>query len=125
MWEVDHNYDGRSPMSPGLIPQSSPAKTLAPQENYGDGSHVQTVSEMASHAHGPDPDKADGFLGHTLPGKPATYNVLAGGDTISQPLTGYAGGIGTPSVVTPTTTTHPVRGMYAIRRTSRKNIIIP
>lgn len=37
MWEVDHNYDGRSPMGAGAIVDSDPAKSLAVSENYGSG----------------------------------------------------------------------------------------
>ncbi len=121
MWVEDTDFIGRSPMHPGLIPEtvSTFAHTLLVGENYGDGSHVQTTQELAVHAHFPDATKADGFLGHAVAGAPATFNVTGGGDTINMAQTGTAGGNGlTPSVTQAMNWVHPVRGLYCIRRSN-------
>lgn len=119
MWEVDTDFDGRSPMGVGGIPQSNPVKALALDEAYGDGSIIQTVAQMPTHKHTPDPAEADGFFGHAVVGAPATYNVLGGGDTIAMSDTEAAGGSQPMSLV------HPVRGCYIIKPTARLNYVIP
>ncbi len=128
MWQEDTTFIGRSPMHPGLIPEtvSTFAKNLLVGENYGDGSHVQTTQELAVHAHFPDATKADGFLGHAVAGAPATFNVTGGGDTINMAQTGTAGGNGlTPSVTQAMNWAHPVKGLYCIMRTNRIYYVIP
>lgn len=50
-----------------------------------------SVAQMPTHTHAPNEDEADGFLGHAVGGAAASYNVLAGGDTISMAETGPAG----------------------------------
>jgi hypothetical protein len=118
-WEVDTAFEGRSPMGPGAIPSSNPAKTLVVEENFGEGAHAQTVAEMAEHEHTPDPTLADGFLGHATPSAPATYNVGGGGDTISMGATAAAGS-GDPMPII-----HPVRAAYLIKRTTRTFYTVP
>ena len=49
MWELDTNYNGRSPMSPGIIASSVPAKTLGYGENFGVGTYKQIGSDVAAH----------------------------------------------------------------------------
>lgn len=128
MWIEDTAFIGRSPMHPGLIPETTPffSKTLAVGENYGDGSHIQTTQEMAAHTHTPDPTKADGFLGHAVVGAPATFDVTGGGSVINMPLTGVAGGNGlTPSVTQSTNMVGPVRGLFCIKRSGRMFYTVP
>lgn len=50
-WEVDPRYNGRSPMSPGSIPDANPAKTLGYGENFGEGAHLQDREEVGPHDH--------------------------------------------------------------------------
>lgn len=123
-WEIDHNFDGRSPMGPGAIPTSNPGKTLAINEAFGEGAHAQTSTELFPHTHAPNPDQADGFLGHATASAPATFNVTAGGDTISMPVTGVTGGDvdGAPVAAN---VTHPVWGTWFLKPTSRLYIIVP
>lgn len=112
-WEEDTNFQGRSLMAPGVIPGVDPAKTLAVGENYGSGMITQTVEQMPEHRHTPNEEESDGFLGHTVPGAPATLNIGAGSDTIIMGETEPAGG-GEPMNIV-----HPVRGIYVIKRTAR------
>lgn len=116
MWDIDHNYDGRSPMGVGAIPNSYPAKTLTLSENFGEGAHTPTLTELFPHTHGPGTG-ADGILGHADGTVPATFNVLGGGDTIKLPTTGSAGGSAGAAV--PFNVTHPIRAGYMVKRTGR------
>ena len=129
-WQEDTAFIGRSPLHPGLIPETTTVspfnKTLNVGEAYGDGSHVQVASEMPVHAHTPDTTQADSFWGHAAAGSPATGNVLGGGDSIRLPQTGYAGGNGlTPSVTQPMSLVQPVLGLYCIKRTGRTFYVVP
>jgi hypothetical protein len=119
MWEVDTAFEGRSPMGPGAIASANPAKTLSVEENFGEGAHAQVISELAQHSHAPESTLADGFLGHAVSGAPATYNVSGGGDTISMGATATAGAGDAFNV------THPVRGAYVIKRTTRTFYVVP
>lgn len=118
MWQVDHAYDGRSPMSPGPIPSTTnPAVTLSPQQNFGEGQHVLTANEGPPHQHDM---QASGTAG-------ATVNVQAA--TNLQPKTSGAyltasslGNAGTGSADAHNTV-HPVRGMFCIVRTNRLNYV--
>lgn len=58
------------------------------------GADTVTLSEaqIPAHKHSPEPTEADGFLGHAVGGAPATFNVTAGGDTISMADTAATGG---------------------------------
>lgn len=54
MWEVDHNYDGRSAMGAGLIQDSSPPKNLTVSEAYGSGIFTMNdanTSGFGTHTH--------------------------------------------------------------------------
>lgn len=118
MWEVDHDFDGRSPMSPGEISGSDPTKTLAPEENYGAGSITLTLANLPPHHHEvkySTDDSGEGF--------PAASN----GDTEDFSYnTEDTGGNGEdPAEATPINNVHPVRGMFCIKRTARINYVVP
>jgi microcystin-dependent protein len=54
MWEEDTTFQGRIPMGPGAISGSDPAKTLALNEQYGEGSVTLTDAQLfyaQSHKH--------------------------------------------------------------------------
>lgn len=112
MWAIDPNYAGRSPMGAGAIPGSDPAKTLAVGENYGEGSHVLTVDELATHHHAitvlstdnvTNSPNGDHLRQDTT--NPTTFNTDdTGSSTAHQNV-------------------HPVRGGNWIVRTIRKNYV--
>lgn len=112
MWIKDVRYDGRSPMSPGLIKDSNPAnKTLGYQEEFGEGSHLQLTEEVGKHIHVPDPKTIVGS-GVGGPG------LVFGGTGPAQPdlkvqENTYVAGQQRMNI------THPVRGQVAIIRTGR------
>lgn len=120
-WEIDTDYNGRSPMSPGAIPTANPAKTLGYGENYGEGAHTQLGQEVGTHTHplaaDADITNTDGTIDFVQTGSP--------GPGIMKGLTGTA--VTPLSVQNNTYTTtqqampvlHPIRGMSAIRRTTR------
>lgn len=120
-WVIDPAYDGRSPMSPGVIPTANPAKTLGYKEDFGEGAHTQTGEETGPHTHPLDGDaqiKNNGALKTVIPG--------SGGAGIQIGLTGTAQP--TDITVAPNTYVatqqampiiHPVRGMSCIMRTGR------
>lgn len=110
-WEEDTDFQGRSPMAPGNIPSANPVKVLTVGENYGEGAHVQTLAELFPHNHTLDPAAADGFYGHAT--APGSFNVLGGTDTVKlASTTNTGGGLAMPVI-------HPVRGLYACKRTAR------
>lgn len=117
MWIVDIDFDGRSPMGPGAIPSANPAKTLAVQEAYGEGAHVQTEAELAEHTHGPDTNLADSILGHAVVS--GQWNVGGGGDTINQGVIGTAGDSEPMPII------HPCRGIYVVKWTGRAYFAVP
>lgn len=145
MWAIDHNYDGRSGMGPGLIPGSDPAKTLAVSEAFGNGSYTLLaengagVSDAHIHVFGRmgfnfDNDDFAFTEGATINASlPAVQIQGAGGSggNPAIPLGTYGTGPylntgpaqlpggGTPAALTPFNIVHPVRGCYKIKRTSR------
>lgn len=143
MWMVDHNYDGRSPMSPGAIPttDATASKTLTPEENYGDGWHRLTEAQGAVGAHQhfygvADPTasaaafaKAPGAA-VTVPAYSARYiggnAALPLSETTAdmQTLPSGVGGAGNTNP-DPTSIVHPVRGMFCLIRTARKYYVVP
>lgn len=105
MWQIDHAFDGRSPIGPGTIPGSATIALVA--TNYGSAQHTLTVDEMPAHSHALSYDAfqyaADGT---TFPGKwPGTTTPLG--------VTGNTGG------GVPFEHIAPTRGAYVIRRTGR------
>lgn len=119
-WEESTEFRGRSPMGPGAIPTSQPAKTLNVGEDYGEGAHVLLATEFPSTL----------TLKANLPGN--RTNLEGGAPQWLAPI-GSAGAL----LTTPTTedatfpfqndggdvahqTTHPVHGCYVIKPTNRQ-----
>jgi hypothetical protein len=147
MWEVDHNYDGRSPMGPGAIPVSNPAKTLSLSEDYGSGTHAISITDRGSiddghvHAFGRfifanNDDLAVGTGATTANSLTSGQSVQGAGGTGSQPqsynLATLSGkwcntdiaqlpNNSTPPVQTELSLVHPVRGCFVLKRTARQN----
>ena len=119
-WEIDHDFDGRSPMGPGAIPNANPAKTLSPGENYGEGAHVQLAAEVGAHTH---PIVSQASFSHD--GVVDVVNDAASGPDEGL-FVGTQGDLTTPLSVGTNDSTggmpivHPVRGCYKIKRTIRK-----
>jgi hypothetical protein len=130
MWEIDHNYDGRSPMGPGAILGAFPPKTLLLSEDYGEGAHAGTAAQLVSHTHafgvsgGVDTDNIlDGDNIHTvLPGGGSVAGLQIGLTGDAQPSLTIEPNQGSGDVE-PSPIVHPVRGIYAIKRTSRINYV--
>lgn len=124
MWEEDTDMQGRSPMHPGTVPSANPAKVLAVDENYGEGAHTMSAQEVAAHWHPltSDPLIADGTRVNVV-------NTGAGAAGLAVGLTGPP--LQDLAVANNTFTTvqqampvtHPVRGLYCIRRTGRINYV--
>lgn len=114
-WEVDHAMDGLIPMGAGIINGAVPAKTLNPQETYGEAAHMQLTDEVAPHTHTPDPKNME-----TAPGSGTSngigYFPAATGDPHADlailPQTYLAGQL-KMSIIP------PVYGVYFIKRTIR------
>lgn len=121
-WEVDHDFDGRSPMGPGTIPDANPAKALSVGEDYGKGAELAGADTVAPHTHPFSGDPAiltaTGGLKTVIPG--------VGGAGVQIGLTGTA----QPDItISPNTFTasqealsviHPIRGLFQIKRSIRK-----
>lgn len=121
-WEIDHDFDGRSPMGPGVIPAANPAKVLSVAEDYGDGARLQTANETSPHSH-PITSAAsishDGVVDVVPSGAGADDGLLIGGSgVLSDALTvgqnTYTASQEAMSII------HPVRGLFKIKRTIRK-----
>lgn len=124
MWEEDTTMRGRSPMGPGAIPDSNPAKTLAVGEAYGKGAELFTGQQVPPHTH---PLTADASIvdGDQI----KVVNTGSGGPGLQIGLTGtassnlavanneFTGSQEASPVV------HPVLGLYAIKRTARINYV--
>ena len=124
MWEEDTEFVGRSPMHPGAIPDANPAKTLAVGENYGEGSHTMTAQEVGPHTH---PLNADSSIVNG-----ANIKVVNSGSGSTGLMIGLTGPASTDLSVLNNTyiasqqkmpVLHPVRGLYAIKRTIRANYV--
>lgn len=111
-WEVDHDFDGRSPMMPGAIPTANPAKTLGVGENYGEGAHTQTSQEVGPHTHltspaavvdsgsGSDEGLQIGGSGNARPDQAVLANTYTSGQQAFNVI-------------------HPVRGIFLVKRSNR------
>lgn len=118
-WEEDTDMAGRSPMHPGAIPASDPAKTLSPEENFGEGAHLQTDQEVAPHIHNLDPKNLQ-----QSPGSGSVDGIL-----FQAPGTGSGNAASPAQVIAATneyTTVqkampviHPIRGRVSVVRTAR------
>jgi len=127
MWEEDTDMPGRSPMHPGPIPSANPAKTLAVNENYGEGAHTLTQAELpdvtfpnVAPAQGDATGDIWGDSTGSDTGELYGDNGLAAENTAENPIKFVvkSGGSGSPLNVI-----HPVRGLYCIRRTARINYV--
>jgi hypothetical protein len=107
MWEVDHDFDGRSPMGPGDVPTTNPAKTLSVDENYGVGAHTLAGANIPEHRHAMK-------FSDTTSG--STYPQIGTGSTDDRQFFTEMAGSAAP---TPINNVHPVRGCYIIRWTGR------
>lgn len=111
MWEVDADFLGRSPMGPGLIPNTG--ETLDVGENFGEGKHVLTQAELPNYqVKIPYPALKEGSGQVAQAGGPAV------GSQSFPPNTGELASTAIGSD-TPHNTVHPVRGAYIIKRTGR------
>lgn len=114
MWEEDTGFIGRSPMGPGLIPDT--AITLAVAANQGKGEHLQTGEEVGPHGHTVSHPRVEGTGSGNITG-----NDVLQGDTGTGPQSGtllvnnntYASSQEAMTIL------HPVRGVYIIKRTAR------
>ena len=124
MWEEDTAFAGRSPMGPGAIPTSNPAKTLAVNEDYGEGAHTQNAQEVGPHTH-PLDSEASITDGDNI----KIVNTGGGGPGLMIGLTGSATDDLTVLANKYTTTQqamsvlHPIRGLFCIKRTIRVNYV--
>jgi microcystin-dependent protein len=120
MWVEDTDFQGRSPMHPGTVPGSTPAQTIAANANLGEGTHQLVMTELP----------AAMTLQATLPGQ-RPQSEEAGAPQFLAP-TGSGGNIPTTPASElatfgftntggdqPHQTVHPVRGLYAIKRSGR------
>lgn len=128
MWVINTAYAGRSPMGAGSIPTANPAKVLAIGENYGEGAHVLTASELPSAIGGVS---VSAPLGLKIPVQAGFSVQEAGGD--SNPSYSFSGtpptfvdslsGSITGGADSAHQTVHPVRGQYYIVRSARVNYV--
>ncbi len=145
MWEVDHNYDGRSPMGPGAISGADPAKSLTLSEMFGGGTlldapifnHVHVFGRMNQNLVNDDYFLVNGSLANAnLTGTwvmGADVNNLSNtpqalGTGIFNGITNSGPYLNTGPMVMPNGTTtlqmnivHPVRGCFMLKRTARVN----
>ncbi len=122
-WEVDHDFDGRSPMGPGTIPDANPVKAISAGEDYGAGAIAATSDNLPAHTHPfqrNDPNILNGS---------AVKTVIPGSGTIAGLQVGLTGDAQDDLLIGQNTFTsaqedlpiiHPVRGLFQIRRTIRK-----
>jgi hypothetical protein len=141
MWQVDHAYDGRSPMSPGDIPGLTTAHTVLPATNDGLAEIILTPEQM-THWHGTGTDGSTDdpaiMLARPWSLTPETYTQRYN-DLNTTGSSGWQNGaaissgtMGTtkpmPEITTPPTPTpltHTVRGMFCCVRTARTYYVVP
>jgi hypothetical protein len=107
MWEVDHVFDGRSPMGVGTIPTSNPSKTLTLGELHGLGAHVLAGSNIPEHRHAMK-------FSDTQSG--STYPQIGTGSTDDRQFFTEMSGNASP---TPLNNVHPIVACHFIRWTGR------
>lgn len=114
-WEVDHDFDFRSPMGPGTSPDGT---VLAVAANLGEEKHTQTADEVAAHNHAIA--GSQGIM--TFPGNHGAKGTESGNDfsvadatlvTQNNTFTSPATAAAAMSIV------HPVRGAFMAKRTAR------
>lgn len=135
MWAEATEYQGRSLMHPGAIPDT--VDTLAVQANYGVGKHPLVFAEMLNHAHGTGnsvngPADAPTWIKRswskvgtvcyaqdwTEGPANVTFSLDAGDRGTTEALVGDNASTAHPTV-------HPVRGCYVVRRTARTHFVVP
>ena len=119
-WAIDPAYNGRSPMSPGAISGSSPAKTLGYREDYGSGSHTQGAEEVGPHVHplNADPSIESGDnIKVVSSGSGGTGLLIGGSGAASTDLSVLTNKYSATQQAMPVV--HPVRGMSCVVRTAR------
>jgi len=140
MWIEDTTAQGRSPMGPGAIPgTTSPAKTLAVGEQYGNGEYTLTDANGAVGLHKHpigvcDPTSDDGVFpiqgATTVPGWSGHY-IVGGGtqnyptETTANLFSLAAGNDGKGITATPFSIVHPVIGIYIIKPSGRAFYVVP
>lgn len=114
MWQVDHDFDGRSPMGPGAIPDT--VDSLGVGGDYGQGQHPITTEEMPSHSHDVD-------------AKVTTFSADGGGTIYLAPnpdpatYVPFLWSTKTKGGDIPINWVHPVRGCFLIGRTARQFLL--
>ena len=117
MWEVDTAFAGRSPMGPGLIPDTS--TTLLVNTNTGEGKHVIAAGELPAHSH-----TINGYAAHVPASSGGDPRFTFGGPLGASNITANVGSTNTSTAPTDSTSiVHPVRGLYCIQRTARVNFV--
>lgn len=129
MWEVDHDFDARSPIGPGTLPSTA---VITQGQALGEENHVLTEAEGAvgshTHPYGLYDTGAGsaGLAGQNLAIATAGYNTLfLGGTGPSGAAVTTANMFTTPANLGAGVTSaghnciHPSRGVYFIKRTSR------
>lgn len=51
VWEVDHDFDGRTAFGSGAVPGTDPVMTMVPTESYGVGELKLTADNVPEHFH--------------------------------------------------------------------------
>lgn len=108
MWVEDTDFQGRSPMGPGAISGSDPAKTLAVVENHGAGANTLVSGNVPEHLHAVKYSTSTSGTGFPSVGDGSTHDK-----TFNTEL---SGGSATP---TPINNVHPVRGCFIIKWSGR------
>lgn len=129
-WEIHSEFVGRSPMAVGTIPTSNPSKTLAVEEDYGEGAHALTEAELPTSTH----KHLFPLYSNPAATSPAPHTYGSG------PLLGVSENVADDSVGTynpvfdytepvalgdgdTMPVIHPVRGVYILRRTGRLYLV--
>lgn len=130
-WVVDHSFDGRSPMGPGLIANDPTTKSLNVAENYGSGAHTLTEAEggTGSHTHPYGLYVAGtgaGFAGQLAPVTVAGFQTLfigenspAGASATTANMFTLPANNGNGVTMAAFSITHPVRGLFVIQPSGR------
>jgi hypothetical protein len=120
-WEIDANYNGRSPMGPGDIPGASPSYSLGVGVVYGAGSQQLTSQQVPPHTHPLATDSAimnpDGTVKVVRTGVGGEGLFIGGSGPATAPLSVEENEFTTTQENAPII--HPVRGLYQIKRTGR------
>lgn len=121
MWEVDHDFDGRSPLGPGAIPDSDPPQTIATAGvDGGKGTVLMTSTQVAPHTHALSADTSieDGDnIKVVSSGSGSTGLLIGGSGNTSTPLSVDLSDPGATQEQIPVL--HPVRTIWVIKRTAR------